>query len=571
MVSFREAKRVAANGTNGTAMATGTTNEDDGAWDVVIVGAGVAGASLAHSLGVEGRRVLCVERDLSTPDRIVGELLQPGGYLKLKELGLESCVEGIDAQKVYGYTMFKNGEVATMTYPLEGRSDDVAGRSFHNGRFVQKLRQAAMKVKGVELRQGTVKKLLNREGGDWKEGETVGGVSYTVGDVWDEKKQQVIPGPSVTKTVFAPLTIVCDGHFSSLRSKLSPQASPDHPSHFVGVILKGAPSDLLPNGSHGHVVLGDPSPVLFYPISSTEVRCLVDIPASVKMPSVAKGEMAKYVLEKIVPQVPEQLQPHLIKAVENGQFRSMPNKTMAAKPQRTPGAVMLGDAFNMRHPLTGGGMTVALNDIATFKSMLSPLPDFSDAALTGAKLDEFYRHRTRPALTINTLANALYAVFCSSGDTSMEEMRQACFEYLKLGGSYARGPIALLGGLDPNPLNLVSHFFSVALFGIGRLMVPLPTPERLFKGGNILAGACKIIFPIVKGEGFTRMFFPAWLRTRLGIIKAFLAAIHCSDPSPSQASFLRAKTSSFGSLTRVGALHTLHLSIVERILLGHEL
>ena len=56
------------------------------------------------------------------------------------------------------------------------------------------------------------------------------------------------------------------------------------------------------------------------------------------------------------------------------------------------------------------------------------------------------------------------------------------------------------------------------LFGIGRLMVPLPTPERLFKGGNILAGACKIIFPIVKGEGFTRMFFPAWLRTRLGII-----------------------------------------------------
>jgi squalene monooxygenase len=100
----------------------------------------------------------------------------------------------------------------------------------------------------------------------------------------------------------------------------------------------------------------------------------------------------------------------------------------------------------------------------------------------------------------------------------MEEMRQACFEYLKLGGSYARGPIALLGGLDPNPLNLVSHFFSVALFGIGHLMVPLPTPERLFKGGNILAGACKIIFPIVKGEGFTRMFFPAWLRTRLGII-----------------------------------------------------
>lgn len=30
-----------------------------------------------------------IERDLSQPDRIVGELLQPGGYLKLLELGME--------------------------------------------------------------------------------------------------------------------------------------------------------------------------------------------------------------------------------------------------------------------------------------------------------------------------------------------------------------------------------------------------------------------------------------------------------------------------------------------------
>lgn len=31
----------------------------------------------------EGREVHVIERDLSEQDRIVGELLQPGGYLKL--------------------------------------------------------------------------------------------------------------------------------------------------------------------------------------------------------------------------------------------------------------------------------------------------------------------------------------------------------------------------------------------------------------------------------------------------------------------------------------------------------
>lgn len=37
-----------------------------------------------------------IERDLSEPDRIVGELLQPGGYLRLVELGLEGKQRSIN-------------------------------------------------------------------------------------------------------------------------------------------------------------------------------------------------------------------------------------------------------------------------------------------------------------------------------------------------------------------------------------------------------------------------------------------------------------------------------------------
>jgi len=36
--------------------------------------------------------------------------------------------------------------------------------------------------------------------------------------------------------------------------------------------------------------------------------------------------------------------------------------------------LLLGDAFNMRHPLTGGGMTVALSDCKLLSDMLQPLP-----------------------------------------------------------------------------------------------------------------------------------------------------------------------------------------------------
>lgn len=57
--------------------------------DVVIVGAGVLGSAMAAVLARDGKTVVVVERDLKEPDRIVGELLQPGGYRALKELGLE--------------------------------------------------------------------------------------------------------------------------------------------------------------------------------------------------------------------------------------------------------------------------------------------------------------------------------------------------------------------------------------------------------------------------------------------------------------------------------------------------
>lgn len=61
--------------------------------DVIIVGAGVLGSAMAAVLGRDGRRVTVIERDLREPDRIVGELLQPGGYRALKELGLEGeCI-----------------------------------------------------------------------------------------------------------------------------------------------------------------------------------------------------------------------------------------------------------------------------------------------------------------------------------------------------------------------------------------------------------------------------------------------------------------------------------------------
>ncbi|XVF59217.1 hypothetical protein PTKIN_Ptkin07bG0257400 [Pterospermum kingtungense] len=391
--------------------------------DVIIIGASVAGAALAYTLGKDGRRVHVIKRDLTEPDRIVGELLQPGGYLKLVELGLEHCVEEIDAQRVLGYALFKDGRNTRLSHPLAKFHADVAGRSFHNGRFIQRMKTATLSKNG-----------------------TIRGV-------------QCITKDGQELRAYAPLTIV------------------DVPSCFVGLVLETV-------NSHFQIMACCPSRSFthLYPISGTEVCCLVDVPRQ-KVASIANDAMANYLKTVVAPQclfqVPPDLHDAFIAAVDKGNIRIMANRSMPADPHPTPEALLMGDAFNMRHPLTGGEMTVVLSDIVVLRDLLRPLHDFHDAASLTKYLDSFYTLCKPVPSTINTLAGALYKVFSASPDQARKEMHEACFD-----GDFSTRPVALLSGLNPRPLSL---------------------------------SASGIILPIIKAEGVRQMFFPA---TVLALYKA---------------------------------------------------
>jgi len=48
-------------------------------------------------------------------------------------------------------------------------------------------------------------------------------------------------------------------------------------------------------------------------------------------------------------------------------------KNYTASPYATPGAFMIGDSLNMRHAVTGGGMTVGLSDVVLLRDLLRPI------------------------------------------------------------------------------------------------------------------------------------------------------------------------------------------------------
>ncbi|KAJ6716430.1 SQUALENE MONOOXYGENASE [Salix koriyanagi] len=360
--------------------------------------------------------------------------------------------------------IYKDEKKAIVPYP-----SGVGARGFHNGRFIQKLRGKAASLPNVRLEQGTVTSLLEEKG-------TIKGVQY-----------KTKAGKELTAS--APLTMI------------------EIPSCFIGLVLENCD---LPHSNRGYFILKDIT-VIAFPIGTNEIRCLVDFPGQ-KIPSISNGEMTEYLKTVVAPQMPAELYNAFTCAIDKGNIRTMPNRIMSESHYPVPGAFLIGDSLNMRHPLTGGGMTVALSDVVILRDLLRPLNDLSDAAAICKYLESFPILRKPMAAVINTVAAALHTVFSPSEDPIRKEMRQACFSYFCLGGVFSDGLMSLLSGMNPSPVSLVFHCLALAVYTVGRLLLPSPKPTRIWMATRLVLVALGIFLPVIKAEGIRATFFPVTMQ-----------------------------------------------------------
>lgn len=411
--------------------------------------------------------------------------------------------------------------------PSFSHSGRKEGRSFHHGRFIDSLRRKVIGasktqqkggVTNVRVMEATVKNLIACE----NSGRIIG-VSATfkkpAAAAAADGQALAASGTteSITRNFYAPLTVVADGCFSKFRSTTSStmtvcapasaatsaaESDGDEPmaaaaagpsrstsvrrrlrhepvakvatrSHFVGLILDDVP---LPRPHHGTVCLTPSGPVLLYQIAdkANETRMLIDVkvPAGSKLPSVGDGSLKRHLEEHYLPHLPEAFLPSIKHALENQRLRTMPNSFLPPKMQGRRGAregvVMIGDSWNMRHPLTGGGMTVALSDAVLLAGYLrrdTELEDLHDWETIRHRLQDWHWQRKNLSGVVNVLSIALYDLF-GADDADLAVLREGCFKYFELGGECVAGPVGLLSALTPKPLLLFYHFFAVALYSI---------------------------------------------------------------------------------------------------------
>jgi squalene monooxygenase len=404
---------------------------------------------------------------------------------------------------VEGYEVIYYGRGVEIAYPQnlhDINKKRPEGRSFHHGRFIGKLREAAKATPNITVIESTVTDII-RSGYN---GQVLGVQSMTdhTPDYVSVIIFSLVQCVNLTNPCqyFGHLTVISDGYSSKFRGPYH-TSQPTTRSKFWGLELVDCP---LPSPNHGHVVLGDGAPVLLYQIGTHETRALIDIPSDTSTASTAAGGVKSHLRNTVLPTLPPAVQPSFAAALDKGKLRSMPNSFLPPATNRTPGLVLLGDAMNMRHPLTGGGMTVAFNDVVLLSSLLSPetVPSLSNTSLVLHQLRAFHWRRKNLSSVINILAQALYALFAAS-DPQLRALQQGCFEYFQCGGNCIDGPVGLLGGIIRRPLVLIWHFFAVALYSIWILFRNASVwrwPRQSIEGGRVFVKACLVLFPYIFAE-----------------------------------------------------------------------
>lgn len=418
-------------------------------YDVCIAGSGVVGSALAAALAPLGLRIALIDRSFRVQDRIVGELLQPEGVARLCALGLDDVLDELDARPVRGYALFRGERSIRIDYPGAG---DV-GYGLRNGHFIQALRERALAHPSVDPIEATVTDLVH-------DGDRVTGVETSKG------------------RVLARWAIASDGFHSRLRRDLHTRR-PQRTGHFAGYLIDDR--DLIEHG-YGHLVQSADRPVLAYPVPGGQARVLIGLG---ELPGSVRSRAFRDHIERVVaPSLPAPLCEAVARAARHQTARVMPTQFLPARTRhRPPGVVLVGDALNMRHPLTGSGMTVGLGDAVLVRDALKDLSGDVEAAI-----DRAFARRNDTNASINILADALARV--------MEHPRlsAAVFDYLGRGGRCAEEPMDILAGRDQRRTTLLRHFVAVA--GVGAWQGEQVWTDRLQRAVMTVLDAGRILWPV---------------------------------------------------------------------------
>jgi 2-polyprenyl-6-methoxyphenol hydroxylase-like FAD-dependent oxidoreductase len=369
--------------------------------DVVVVGAGIAGASIAAVLARDGLEVLLLERQRAYRDRVRGEYMAPWGVLEARTVGLEAVIRGaraVDARYSVPYD-----ELLTPSAAEAAKGDASTILPGVRGPLCASHPGACQALAGEAVRLGA---------------ELVRGVG--------EVRVQAGARPSVTylngseMQVRPRLVIGADGRASTVRKQSGIHIHKAPASHVIaGLLVEGA--SRWPDDQYSIGVEGD---LQFYVFPQGGGR--------VRLYTCHANDQAARWAGRAGPQrflrafarlqaIPAAL--GLGDGTAAGPCATFGGEQTWCEEPYADGVVLLGDAGGYDDPVDGQGLSLALRDVRQLSELLLATSDWTVAALRsyGQQRAERLRRMRRVSLTFA----ALMTTFTADGRARRNRFRAA--------------------------------------------------------------------------------------------------------------------------------------------------
>ncbi len=332
--------------------------------DVITIGGGLGGSTLASAVARSGRRVLVLEREKEFKDRVRGENMLPWGVAAARRLGVVDELLAAGGHQVPFFNVYFMGtQTDHRPFPTTTPTGEASLNMYHPD--LQETLLAVAAHAGAEVMRGAdVQSIAEQEGG-WK---------LTFRDNGE------------AQTITARLVVGADGRFSAVRQMggFTVRRDPDN-LRIAGTLVEGTkvPDDGV------HFCLGPGFSTFIAPLGHGRARVYFIYPGALGDRKLSgKAKVGEFLDGCRATNVPSDWFDRVSVVGPLAEFEGADH--WVCSPGK-PGLALIGDAAGATDPSWGCGLSKTLVDVETLAGQLAESDDWNAALRRyAAKHDDYF-------------------------------------------------------------------------------------------------------------------------------------------------------------------------------------
>jgi 2-polyprenyl-6-methoxyphenol hydroxylase-like FAD-dependent oxidoreductase len=344
--------------------------------DVITIGGGLGGSTLASAVARNGRRVLVLEREKEFKDRVRGENMLPWGVAAARRLGVvDDLLAAGGHQAPFFNVYFMGAQTDHRPLPMTTPSGEASINMYHPD--LQETLLAAAAKAGAEVMRGAHLQSIARQEGGWK-------VTF------DEDGR--------TQSFTARLVVGADGRFSRMREMggFTVRRDPDN-LRIAGTLVEGTqvPDDGV------HLCLGPGFATFIAPLGNGRARVyFIYVGALGDRRLSGKGKVVEFLDGCRATNVPSAWFDGVNVVGPLAEFEGADH--WVPSPIK-PGLALIGDAAGATDPSWGCGLSKTLVDVETLAAQLAATDDWTVALQRYAAMHDDYFGKLHDILSWMTM------------------------------------------------------------------------------------------------------------------------------------------------------------------------